>query len=261
MYPCYGMAETVVATTLPQRGTFPNRRYGFISCDQINSDVLQREAHAEPIVAGDTTGASTIDVLGMGQPVAGLDVCIQDIDGHVLPERHVGEICVRGISLMTGYFRDPEATARAVRDGWYHTGDRGYLADGELYVLGRIKELIIVRGRNYQPHDIEATIETHPAVRKSYAVAFGVYNDEQGTDEVVGVAETNAATEAWPTIIQEIQTALQSAFGFTAREILLVRHGTLPRTTSGKPQRLLTSERYRTGMLNQPIAEDTADQR
>ncbi|HEU4325266.1 MAG TPA: AMP-binding protein, partial [Roseiflexaceae bacterium] len=249
LFPCYGMAETVLATTLPQRGSFPNRRTGFLSCDRIDATLLRQQGHAVPAPAAQDTDVTPLEVLGMGQPINGLEVCIQNGDGQILGERVVGEICVCGSSLMSSYFHDPEATAQAVRNGWYHTGDCGYMADGELYVLGRIKELIIVRGRNYQPHDIEAVVEQHGAVRKSYCVAFSVYNDAIGTDDVVCVAETNTDSDLFPGIIQEIQASLQAACGFTAHAIVLVRHGTLPRTTSGKPQRLLAREWYREGKL------------
>jgi acyl-CoA synthetase (AMP-forming)/AMP-acid ligase II len=124
--------------------------------------------------------------------------------------------------------------------------------DGEVYVLGRIKELLIVRGRNYEPYDIETAIEEHESIRGGYSVVFGVYNTEQGTEDVVAVVETRAAEEEQSVIGQEIQQSLQQVFGFHAREIVFVRHGTIPRTTSGKRQRVLCREWYLTGKFAEP---------
>jgi acyl-CoA synthetase (AMP-forming)/AMP-acid ligase II len=148
---------------------------------------------------------------------------------------------------MQGYFRDPERTEEAMRGGWYHTGDRGYLDSGELYVLGRIKETVIVRGRNYEAHDIESVIEGHEGVRPDSAVAFGVYNPERGTDDVIAFVETKAVGEEQVVLKQQIQESLLRRFGFLARDLLLVGHGTIPRTASYKKQRLLARSDYLEG--------------
>ncbi|MBA3947457.1 MAG: fatty acyl-AMP ligase [Herpetosiphonaceae bacterium] len=248
IYPSYGMAETVLITSGPTDLSHnPRHVFGFVACDRIDPELLRTQGRAVPSPNDDMSSPRSIEILGMGPPVKGLEIVVQDEQGQVVEDRVVGEICVRGTSLMQGYFQDAEATTLAVRDGYYHTGDRGYLVDGELYVLGRIKELIIVRGRNYQPFDIEAVIEEHEAVRKGYAVVFGVYNAEQGTDDMVAVIETKVAPEERPPMAQQIQQSLQTIFGFRAHEIIFVRHGTIPRTTSGKPQRVLSKEWYEQG--------------
>ncbi len=250
IFPSYGMAETVLMTSGPTDLSHnPRHVFGSVACDRIDAELLRTQGRAVPSRNddGSSTGPSPIEVLGMGPAAKGLEIVVQDEQGQIVEDRAVGEICVRGTSLMQGYFRDPEATALAVRDGYYHTGDRGYLVDGELYVLGRIKELIIVRGRNYQPFDIEAVIEEHEAVRKGYAVVFGVYNAEQGTDDMVAVIETKVPATEHPLLTQQIQQSLQTIFGFRAHEIVFVRHGTIPRTTSGKPQRVLSKEWYEQG--------------
>lgn len=244
LYPCYGMAETVLATTLPLAVRHPNRRFGFVSIDCVDANTLRRDGRAIP---SHDTSADTLEIVGTGHAVQGLDICVRAATGQTMADREVGEICVRGTSLMEGYFRDQDATAGAVRDGWYHTGDLGYLVDGELYVLGRIKELVIVRGRNYQPDDIEEVIEQTEGVRQGYTVAFGINNIERGTDDVVAIAETKAAPGDRAVIAQQIQQSLQRAFGFLADVLLFVPHGTLPRTTSGKRQRVLAQEWYRAG--------------
>jgi hypothetical protein len=179
--------------------------------------------------------------------VPGLELCVVDDQGRELPDRAVGQVCLRGTSLMAGYYGDAAATGAAVRDGWYHTGDAGYLVEGELYVIGRIKELVIVRGRNFEPSDLEAAVEEHPEVRENSCVAFGDYDAAQGTDRVVLVVETKVKPEGQDGVRREIQEKLRLAFGFEAQEVLLVRHGTLPRTTSYKKQRALTAQWYAEG--------------
>ena len=248
IFPSYGMAETVLITSAPTNlSGSPRHVFGFVACDRIDSELLRTEGRAVPVALDDQSAARPVEVLSMGLPVKGMEIVVQDEQGQTVPQRIVGEICVRGTSLTQGYFRDPEMTSAAIRDGYYHTGDRGYIVDGELYVLGRIKELIIIRGRNYQPFDIEAVIEEHEAVRKGYAVVFGIYNAEQGTDDLVAVIETKAALEERPQIAHQLQQAVQDVFGFRAHDIVFVRHGTIPRTTSGKPQRVLSRDWYQQG--------------
>ncbi|HEY1015987.1 MAG TPA: AMP-binding protein, partial [Herpetosiphonaceae bacterium] len=244
IYPCYGMAETVLATTLHQRTPAPDG-HGFLQLDQIDKQVLLRDERALPVE--DAAEQPTVGVLSMGQAVQGLDLAILSADGQPCADRAVGEICVRGPSVMQHYVADSAATAQALQDGWYHTGDRGYLVAGDLYVLGRIKELVIVRGRNYQPYDIEALLEQHPAVRTDYTVVFSLFNEVQGTDDVVAIIESKATPETHADLTNELQQSLQRVFGFRAHEIVIVPHGTIPRTTSGKRQRTLCREFYRTG--------------
>lgn len=251
IYPCYGMAETVLATTLPRPAETPNRRYGFVSCDRVDAHALQCDAKAIPLPQGKQDAVEAIEVLGMGEAFSGLEVSIRNADGQPLAERCVGEICVRGTSLMSGYLNDSAATMAAIKEGWYYTGDRGYLADGELYVIGRIKELIIVRGRNYHPQDIEAVIERLEQVQAGHSLVFGLYNTEQGTDDVIVMVETKISQDERPALCQTIQSSLQQIFGFTTRQIILVQPGLIPRTTSGKRQRLLARTQYEAGDFSQ----------
>lgn len=157
---------------------------------------------------------------------------------RVVPERVVGEIQLRGDSITAGYWQDPEATAALFQDGWLRTGDLGYLADGHLYVTGRIKEIIIQAGRNYMPQDIEDVVEAVPGVRKAGSVALGVYDPDLLTESLALLVEVDEA--AVSTRLQaQIHAAVQDQFGLTARRILLLRPGSIPKTTSGKRQRTL----------------------
>ena len=108
-----------------------------------------------------------------GRPLPGHALRIVRDDDSIAHEREVGEIALAGPSVMVGYYKNLEWTARAVRDGWLHTGDLGYLSDGELFVCGRLKDLIVINGRKYHPQDLEWSVEGLPGVRRGRVVAFG----------------------------------------------------------------------------------------
>jgi acyl-CoA synthetase (AMP-forming)/AMP-acid ligase II len=158
-------------------------------------------------------------------------------DGVPLPERAVGEIQLQGPSIMTGYLNAPEPSAAAFTDGWLKTGDLGYMADGELYIVGRSKDLIVKGGRNYAPQDLEQAAEQIPGVRKGCVIAFGVADEALGTEAVVIVAETKEPETAHAAIAKAIQARVAEAVGLQADHVTLVPPGTVPKTSSGKLQR------------------------
>ena len=160
-------------------------------------------------------------------------------DGSEAEEREIGEVCVRGASLMRGYWDDPEATARALRDGRLHTGDLGYLAGGELYLVGRIKDMVIIGGRNLFPEDVERCAERVSGVRKGNAVVFGV-TTRRGKERLVLVGETRlSCPHAAGETARAISSAVRGEIGVPVREVVLVPAGSLPKTSSGKKRRFL----------------------
>jgi len=175
---------------------------------------------------------------------------IVDAEGKELPDRLEGEIEVRGPSMMQGYYKAPLKTADAIRDGWLRTGDRGYLAEGELYVTGRTKELIIKGGKNLYPQDIEIAAAKVEGIRVGCCAAFGLSNAQRGTEDVVLVCETRAEEDEERSRIKaEVRTAVLEAVGATPDLIVLVEPGTVPKTSSGKIQRDLMRKRYLSGDL------------
>jgi fatty-acyl-CoA synthase len=174
-------------------------------------------------------------------------VAIINEEGVTLPEREIGEVTVRGPSVARGYFRDPEATAATWRDGWLRTGDLGYLAGGELYICGRSKEMIIIRGANYYPQDIELAARDLSGVKRGNVVAFAV-ND--GLEErLVILAEADA--REGETLRQAIASRIREATGLDVHRVALVPVGTLLRTTSGKLQRRKMKQLYEQGGLQE----------
>jgi acyl-CoA synthetase (AMP-forming)/AMP-acid ligase II len=148
---------------------------------------------------------------------------------------------------MQGYFENPEATAEALRDGWLHTGDLGYLADGQLFVCGRTKDLIIRQGRKYHPADLESAISDLPGIRPSGAVVFAISRIEDD-DEVVAVVEARASVASGD-VIEQVRRRVRETAGLELDRIIVGPPGTIPRTTSGKVRRAEARDRVQAGTL------------
>jgi acyl-CoA synthetase (AMP-forming)/AMP-acid ligase II len=194
-------------------------------------------------------------MVSVGRPLWGARFRIVDESGQALPERRVGQLLVRGPSVMKGYYKKPAESATALAGGWLHTGDLAYLADGQLYITGRLKDLIIKRGRNYYPHDLERAVERLPGVRTGCTVAFSVPNEAAGTEDVVLLVETRLTTAAERAKLEaEIERALNAATGIRADVVRLLPPHTLPKTTSGKIQRRKARSLY-LGAALRPAAD------
>jgi fatty-acyl-CoA synthase len=241
-FPVYGMAEMSLAATFPLPGTPPRfdrvRRHGF-----------ENGGKAEVAVDLDAENATDVATwVSVGRPLPALEVRIVDTDGRALPERREGEVEVRGPSMMTGYYRAAGPTSEAIRDGWLRTGDLGYLADGDLFVTGRRKEIIIKSGKNLYPQDIEAAAAKVDGIRLGCSAAFGVANPQRGTEDLVLICETRVSdAQERGRLMSEVRTAVLEAIGATPDVVLLVEPGTVPKTSSGKIQRDLMRRRYIAG--------------
>lgn len=223
--PVYGLAEQTLAVSFPEVGV----GYEALAVDRD-------ELAAGRVVSRAAGGASLVSV---GGPVAGTSIGVRadDDEGRALvSEDVVGEIVVRGPSCMGGYFRDEEATAAVLRDGWLHTGDLGFVHGGKLFISGRAKELVVISGRNVYPSDVELVAGRVPSVQGSVA-AFGRFDVRLGTESLVVAIESRATDEEARTrIAGEVRGELLGVLGFPA-EVHVVGVGALPRTTSGKIRR------------------------
>jgi acyl-CoA synthetase (AMP-forming)/AMP-acid ligase II len=224
-FPVYGLAEATVAVTFPKPMS-PTR------VDCIDRAVLESEGRAVP--RGEGEGA--LELVGHGRPIAHTEVRILGEDGAELPERGVGEIEVRSATLMEGYYGDPEGTAAAIVDGWLRTGDLGYVAEGDLFVTGRKKEIIIKGGRNLVPSVLEEIVTAVPGVRAGCVAAIGVVSPERETELAIVVAETKLPVDDHARLADAVRDALK-ANGIAIDQVRLVAPGTLPKTTSGKIRR------------------------
>ncbi len=241
MLPAYGMAECVVAAAFPK----PGRTLRTIKVD--------RDALANGNVAlSDAPEAA--EIVAHGRPIHGHALMIVDEEGTPLGQDKVGHILFTGPSLMKGYYEDNAATFTAIAGGWLRTGDLGFFHDGELYLSGRAKDIIIVRGKNYCAEDIEQIVERVPGVRLGGCVAFGVYDDERAVDRVVVVCETRSENDLERGTIKEtVARAVGDACGLSVDEVVLVPPSTIPKTSSGKRQRRLTRARYLEGTLSRRL--------
>ncbi len=237
VFPAFGMAEVAIG------GAFPPPMRGLV-CDTVDRVVLERDRVAKAVELNDPDDeALHVRRLPLlGPPVPGLEFRIVDTDsGDDLPERHVGELLLRGTSVTPGYYKRPDATAALFRDGWLRTGDLGYLLEGELVLCGRIKDVIIVGGRNVFPEDIERTAGRIDGVRAGNVIAFGV-EGYKGKESVVVVAEVKGVD--LDRIQKEIHHRALEVCGIPPWDVMLVKPGTLPKTSSGKLQRAKCREQY-----------------
>lgn len=232
--PSYGLAESTLAVSVYPHDAPPR-------IERIDAEALKR-GRAHP--AAENNGRVS-DLVSCGPPLPDHQVAIVNEDGLLLLEREIGEVLVQGPSVTKGYFRNPEATAATWQDGWLFTGDLGYLADGELFICGRSKELIIIRGANYYPQDIELTARDLPGVKRGNVAAFSV--NEGGAERLVILAE--ADPREGEALRQAIATRIREATGLEVHRVALVPAGTLLRTTSGKLQRRKMKQLYEQGEL------------
>ena len=235
--PSYGLAEVVLAATMAPRSR--ELRVERLVADDVT--VRRVATHANG------TRAETVSVVSCGTPLPGHDVRIVDEAGRSLPDRHIGEIVLSGPSVTPGYYNDVDATARAIRDGRLFTGDLGYLSSGELFVCGRVKDLIIVNGRKYHPQDLEWGIADLAGIRRGRVVAFGTTTGV-GPDRTVVVAEPSGTVPA-DELTEAIRRRIVDVCGLVVDDVVLVPGGTVARTTSGKVRRSATKMSYERGDL------------
>lgn len=237
IFPAFGMAETAIA------GSFPAPGSG-LRTDIVDSEILESE-HRAVEVPLDHPNAREIAKLGV--PVPGLSFRIIDLQtGDAVPERIVGELQISGTSLTSGYYKRPDATAECFDGEWLKTGDLAYMTDGEMVMCGRIKDLIIVGGRNVYPQDIERAVAELDEIRSGNVIAFAV-EGRAGKEAVGVVAETRH--EPNPGLLEAISNQVLRAVGVPAKEIILVKPSTLPKTSSGKLQRALCRQQFLSGEL------------
>ncbi len=237
--PCYGMAEATLAIS------FDTLKADF-STKTIDRNRYEHERVAVPY-EGDRY-ENRFDVVSCGRTFPNHEVGIMGDEGQLLADGHVGEIVFRGPSVTAGYFENEEASKSAFKDGWLHTGDLGFMADGEVFISGRKKDLIILNGRNYYPQALEWIMESIPGLRKGNVVAFSVPGPT--SEELVMVAETRSnGTTDRAAVVEAMRDALSNDFGVIAKDIALVPAGSLPKTSSGKLQRQKTRQEYLDGTL------------
>ena len=157
----------------------------------------------------------------------------------------MGEIAIKSDSLFQGYYNRPDLTGKAIRDGWYYSGDLGFLRDGELYVVGRKKDLLIIGGENIYPQDIEEIVCSHPAIHDGRAIALGLFNPDLGTEDIVVVAEVESEEHLLRAdeIEREIRSNVVANMGVAVRTVFLKPPKWIVKSTAGKPARSTTRQK------------------
>lgn len=242
LFPAFGMAEVCIA------GVFPEPGAG-MATDIIDGRVLEHEGFAAPVPAGH---ANARELAILGSAIPGLQIRVIDpTTGRLCREREVGELQISGTSLTSGYYRQPDATAELIVDGWLRTGDLAYLTEGRMVMCGRIKDVIIIGGRNIYPQDVEKVVGEVDGVRKGNVIAFG-QEGRNSKQHIVVVAESRIDLEDRERVAElsrRITHAVGVEVGAPPREVLIVPPGTIPKTSSGKLQRAACRKSFEAGEL------------
>jgi 1-acyl-sn-glycerol-3-phosphate acyltransferase len=243
MTPVYGLAESAVALCFPPLDRGP-------LVDRVTRESFACDGIAAPALAQD---ASALEFVSVGRPIAGHEVRLVDENDAELPDRVVGHLHFRGPSCTAGYFRNPGATASIMHPtGWLDSGDLAYRSAGELFITGRVKDLIIKSGRNLVPQEIEELAGSVEGVRKGCVAAFGLLDEELGTERLIVVAESRLAEPAErERLARDIIARVSEGVGVPPDVVQVVPPGTVPKTPSGKVRRAAARAAYQGGHLGE----------
>ncbi len=244
--PSYGLAESTLAVTFaPLDDEF--------KVDRVD---MTRVARTNQVVeaSGDAEAKKTRAFVYCGKTLPDHEIRIEDSEGTVLGDRHVGRVMVRGPSVMSGYFEDPEATSSVLSNsGWLDTGDLGYTVDGALVITGRCKDLIIFNGRNIWPQDIEWAVERLPGMRSGDVAAFSI-DEADGTEKIVTIVQCRSGgLEARDQLKEDVGEVVHKTAGVDCT-VVLAKPRSLPVTSSGKLSRSAAKDRFLSGVYSTPVA-------
>ncbi len=238
--PVYGLAECSVGLTFP-----PLHRGPLI--DRVQREPLLRAGRALPARDSDS---KALRLVACGKPLAGHEIRVVDPGDRELPERQEGRLEFRGPSATSGYFRNPEDTRRLFHGDWLDTGDRAYIAGGDLYITGRTKDIIIRAGRNIYPQELEQAVGEIPGIRKGLVAAFGSTDPDSGTERLVVLAETRKKD---PDELEALRTQINAVavdlVGTPPDDVVLAPPNTVLKTSSGKIRRAASRELYEGGRI------------
>ena len=238
--PVYGLAEAGLAVTFPPLGRGP-------LIDAVDRRTLTRSGRAAPAAPDEPAPAR---FAACGHPLAGYQVRVVDSAGEEVGDRHEGRIEFCGPSATPGYFHNEQATRALRHDGWLDTGDLGYVADGDLYVTGRSKDIIIRAGRNLHPEELEEALGNLPDVRKGCVAAFGTSDPGQGTERLVVLAESRLTDpEPLAELRRRIVAVTVDLLDTPPDDVVVAPPGTVLKTSSGKIRRTACRELYEAGTL------------
>ena len=238
--PVYGLAEATlgVAFTPVGRG---------MRTQKVQRAAMTAEGRALPVAADDDEG---LEFVSSGVPIPGFEVRVVDEAGREQAECNEGRLEFRGPSTTSGYFRNPQATGELFHDDWLDSGDRAYIADGEVYITGRVKDVIIRAGRNIYPYELEQAVADVDGIRRGCVAVFGASDPASGTERLVVVAETRETdTQARDEQRDRIEALTGEILGMPADDVVVAAPGTVLKTSSGKLRRAALRDLYERGAL------------
>lgn len=240
MFPVYGLAESTVGLAFPDLNQGP-------VIDQIQRQVLMQSNIAIP---ADNNTQQTLEFVYSGHALAGHQIRIVDAMGHELPERHQGRLQFCGPSATSGYYRNPEKTRELFQGDWLESGDLAYMVGNDIFITGRVKDIIIHGGRNIHPEELEEAVGNLEGVRKGRVAVFGSHDEQKGTESLVVMAETRATEENVINQLQaEITAEVNDIIGEPPDDVVLAPPGTILKTSSGKIRRTASRDLYQHGII------------
>ncbi|MEM6570720.1 MAG: non-ribosomal peptide synthetase [Planctomycetota bacterium] len=241
MFPVYGLAEATLAVTFPGPG------------DEIDGLRVAREGSGLGERISITDDADSFVTVGCGAPLPGMEVRVAGEDGEALQDEHVGRIWIRGESVTEGYHDDAEATAAALQgDGWLDTGDLGFFRGGQLYITGRRKDLVIVDGQNFYPHDLEESLQSALEI-DALRVAVAPVRRGAGAEEIGVFVQHRGDAESFESTAATVRRHMSATYGVGVDLVVPVRQ--IPRTTSGKVQRAALANALLAGEYDEVLGE------
>ena len=230
----YAMAENVFGVTQSKLGTVP-----------VVEEIDREAFMVDRVARSPRPGQSPMKMMSSGRPLENVKVKVLDENGNELPEGVIGELALQSDCMLTGYFNRPDLTEKALRDGWYLTGDYGYISNEEVFVSGRKKDMIIVGGKNIYPQDLEALTYEVSGVHAGRSVAFGLYEESQGTEDVVVIAEVDSENaEEQQKIADAIRSHVTKNSAIALRYVKVVGPKWILKTSSGKTARSANKEKF-----------------
>jgi fatty-acyl-CoA synthase len=230
----YAMAENVFGVTQSPLGRAP-----------VVQEIDREAFMVERVAKSPSDRRPSMKMMSSGQPLENVGVKVLDDIGREVPDRVIGELAIQSNCMLTGYFNRPDLTEKAFRDGWYLTGDFGYISNGEVYVSGRKKDMIIVGGKNIYPQDLEALTYEVPGVRAGRSVAFGMFDETQGTEEVVIIAEGDSEDpNEQQKLADGIRLHVTKNSAIALRHVKVVGSKWILKTSSGKTARSANKEKF-----------------
>jgi fatty-acyl-CoA synthase len=230
----YAMAENVFGVTQSTLGSLP-----------VVEEIDRESFMVRRVAESPAHGRPSMKMMSSGKPLENVKVRVLDGNGNEVPERVVGEIALHSDCMLTGYFNRPDLTEKAFTDGWYLTGDYGYISRGEVFVSGRKKDMIIVGGKNIYPQDLESLTYEVPGVHAGRSVAFGMYDEAQGTEDVVIIAEGDSEdADEQQRIADAIRLYVTKNSAIALRHVKVVGPKWILKTSSGKTARSANKEKF-----------------